>query len=164
MKNNLLVVFFGTLLAVSTLLIANPALPVEPETPTLTGAWYDADNPGHGVFVDEVPGVGTFVAWFTYGFGFEPTEQYWYVGGSEADDHGYSFGIGRAEGNFPADNVTVGPITGRVSFDVLENGDVLFVWHFAQEPPCVTPRVSPSPPWCDGSVVLTRLFTAPAEE
>lgn len=121
----------------------------------LTGAWYDPAQPGFGFIFDDEPGVSTFVAWFTYGFGKEPS-QAWYVG-FEQYPHDNVFDINKPLATFPAVGWFQPAPVGYVIVEVLGD-EMLVVWHFYQEAPCLTPRVSPSPPFCDGEAVLVRLI------
>ena len=135
---------------------------------TVSGSWYDPDNPGWGIVVDQ--GVeGTFVAIFTYNFFTEDAGQAWYVGFNGPEEYSFyappyteSFVVNRPTGQFPAANYLQATPSGSFTFTQFNDDEydtMLVEWSFSNEPPCVTPRVSPSPPFCKGSAVFYRFVT-----
>ncbi len=46
--------------------------------PGITGAWYDPEQSGHGLFIEVLPGNRFFAGWFT--FNTAGTEQAWFTG------------------------------------------------------------------------------------
>jgi hypothetical protein len=131
----------------------------------IDGAWFDPSEPGYGILFDNEPSSGTFMAMFTYEFFTEAPGQAWYVAYTEhpnpADSDSYSqvFYGARAVGEFPAGDSqqTLEP-TVRITVTSLGPNELHVQWHFVQETPCLSPRVSPSPPFCDGEAVFVRLL------
>ena len=128
------------------------------EVPGLEGAWYDPENSGYGVFIDDSQ-RGTFVAWFTYDFRYFPEGQAWYVGNNGVGD-GLTFTLVRPTGSFPSVGYSAGEGVAWLTIERLDIDVIEITWKFIQEEPCVTPRVSPSPPECEGSAILTRFYPA----
>lgn len=136
----------------------------------VSGSWFDPENPGWGIVVDHGED-GTFVAIFTYNFFTEDAGQAWYVGFNDAPEtradlyqppYTETFLVNRPTGQFPALNYLQATPSGTFTFTQFndEEWDTMLVeWSFSNEPPCVTPRVSPSPPFCKGSAVFYRFVT-----
>jgi hypothetical protein len=129
----------------------------------LNGAWYDPSESGYGILFDNEPASGTFMALFTYEFYTEAPGQAWYVAYTEHvnDSNTFSqvFYAARAVGEFPAgDNQQTLEPTVRITVTALDANTLHVEWHFIQEAPCTSPRVSPSPPFCDGEAVFVRLL------
>ena len=128
----------------------------------IDGGWYDPGEAGYGVFFDSEVSTGTFMAFFTYEFFTEAPGQAWYVGYVEGANDGDTFEAeflgSRAVGVFPASPQET--LTPTLVFTVtsIDADTILVDWHFVQEPPCLSPRVSPSPPFCDGQAVFVRLL------
>lgn len=131
----------------------------------LSGAWFDAENPGWGLLVDD-GAEGTFAALFTYNFSTDSAGQAWYVGYTpRADDFDASvtletsFELNRPTGEFPAWDWQEAPATLQLDITEIDATSILAVWGFHNAYPCVRPVVSPRAPWCEGEVVFTRLLS-----
>ena len=138
---------------------------VPSDTPfDIDGAWYDPGESGYGILFDNEPSTGTFLAMFTYEFYTEAPGQAWYVAyTAHINDDPSSFDVvfyaARAVGTFPAGSQqeTLEP-TARFTITAISANELHVVWHFVQETPCLSPRVSPSPGFCDGEAVFVRLL------
>ncbi len=133
-----------------------------------SGSWYDPENPGWGIVVDSGEN-GTFIAIFTYNFFTEDAGQAWYVGFNAPEERDFyappyseQFVVNRPTGQFPATDYLQATPSGNFTFTQFNDEEwdsMLVEWSFSNEPPCVTPRVSPSPPFCKGSAVFYRFVT-----
>jgi len=101
-----------------------------PITSGFTGAWYDPEQSGHGIFIEVLPGNQMLAWWFT--FNPEGTQQAWFgnVGASDGDsatiDALQALG-GRWIPNFDPANVTQ-QAWGRLTFQFTDcnHGEVTF--------------------------------------
>ena len=163
-----LLLFAGTAIAADTCYVTCYEVDVDVAF-DVSGSWYDPDNPGWGILVD-VGTEGTFVAIFTYNFFTEDAGQAWYVGFNsprviDADSYGlYSekFLVNRPTGQFPARNYLQAVPSGSFTFTQFNEDEfdtMLVEWSFSNEPPCVSPMVSPTPPFCKGNAVFVRFMT-----
>lgn len=137
----------------------------------VNGAWFDAENPGWGIVIDDEPSTGAFLAMFTYAFYTATPGQAWYVGYTPAEevdvDEPYAkvFRVNRPQGaTFPANGWVQAAPAGTITIDEIDENNILVTWRFGNEWPCVTPRVSPSPGFCIGDVVFTRFLPTPEVE
>jgi plastocyanin len=122
-----------------------------PITPGFTGAWYDPQQSGHGLFVEVLPENRVLAWWFT--FTPDGTQQAWFgnvgtISGDTATVDAVQTEGGRWIPNFDPANVTQ-PAWGTLTFHFTDcnHGEVLFS--------------STVPGWGSGRMDLTRL-TQPA--
>ncbi len=89
-----------------------------PITPGFTGAWYDPNQSGHGIFIEVLPGQQMLAWWFT--FNPDGTQQTWFGNVGAIDGDTATIDALQAQGgrwipNFDPANVTQ-PAWGRLVF------------------------------------------------
>jgi hypothetical protein len=101
-----------------------------PITSGFTGAWYDPEQSGHGIFIEVLPGNQMLAWWFT--FNPDGTEQAWFGNVGAIDGDTAIVDALQAEGgrwipNFNPANVTQAP-WGRLTFQFTDcnHGEVTF--------------------------------------
>jgi len=121
-----------------------------PITSGFTGAWYDPEQSGHGIFIEVLPGNQMLAWWFT--FNPDGTQQAWFGNVGAINGDTATIGALQAEGgrwipNFDPGNVTQQP-WGTLTFQFTDcnHGEVTF---------------ASSGPYGNGHMDLTRI-TQPA--